>query len=125
MIPYDELCEALARYRTRHGMANGPSASPQRVQAPVASATPAYTPPAYSPPAYSPPAGYAAQPARGASGEYPAQPAAFVPVATRDDYAGGPAPDDRTDIHTAAAPREDSTGEIDIDTADVVEEDDV
>jgi hypothetical protein len=142
MIPYDELCEALARFRTRHGMANGASASPQRPQAPVAAA-----PPAYTPPAYSPPGGYAAQAGRSGSGEHPAQPrspsgeypaasmhspsggypapAAFIPTATREDYGGGPPPDDRTDIHTPAAPREDPTGEIDIDSVDVVEEDDV
>jgi hypothetical protein len=26
MIPFDELCQALARWRTRNGMDNGPSA---------------------------------------------------------------------------------------------------
>ena len=28
MIPFEELCEALARWRSRNGMENGPSARP-------------------------------------------------------------------------------------------------
>jgi hypothetical protein len=30
MIPFEELCDALARWRSRNGLANGPSAQPPK-----------------------------------------------------------------------------------------------
>jgi hypothetical protein len=42
MIPYEELCEALARWREKNGMLNGPSARPpQGLVAPPPSPAPA------------------------------------------------------------------------------------
>ena len=102
MIPYEELCEALARWRSRQGMVNGPSARPPQgaVLAAPAAATPAWTP---------------------AAAEVPGQKTAVTPnplgFAADGDLA--------TDAHAPAPslPGQDSTGEIDLDNVLLVDED--
>jgi hypothetical protein len=117
MIPYAELCEALARWRTRQGLANGPSARPSMSMAAVAAAAPPVP--------------------EDTSTSVHVAPAATVDhthtntdavAALDDDPAAGDDP--ATSEHVAAPPArvrssrmgDESTGELDIDSVDLIDE---
>ncbi len=111
MIPYAELCEALARWRTRQGLANGPSARPSM-------SMPAVTPPV----------------AEDTSTSVHVAPATLDNTNTNTDAVAAieddPAMDPPTAEHVAPPPArvrtarmgDESTGELDIDSVDLIDE---
>ena len=91
MIPYEDLCAALARWRAGRGLANGPSATPP---APLENPT-----------------------LPGDRTVVVAAPMAFAAATTLET---APPDDGPTGLHDAAPER---TGEVDLDSKDVLDED--
>lgn len=102
MIAYEELCDALARWRAKNGMGNGPSSRPMR-------SAPAIPVQAAPPPAPVAPAFVMANTAP----ELDAEDETSTHLA---------APEVPLDVAPLTPKREDSTSEIDIDGIDVLEE---
>ncbi len=100
MIPYEELCEALAQWRSKNGLANGPSA--KMPQGPVIAAPP----PAFA-------AAHTDESPLGAPDAVTASP----PTAPED-------PDAPTGVHAAAPPEPgETTNEIELESMLVRDED--
>lgn len=118
MIAYEELCDALARWRSKNGLPGSPSARPMRVSGGMAAVAP---PP---PPTSRPPAAFV----QSSTQEVDPADVDAEPLGEIDDGYAEAGSDDATatavPIVDAPPKREDSTSEIDIDGLDVVEEND-
>lgn len=93
MIPYEDLCSALARWRSGRGLANGPSATPP--------------PPLENPPS------------PGDRTVVAAAPPGFVAAPTLET---APPDEGPTGLHVVAP---ETTGELDLDSMDVIDDEDV
>jgi hypothetical protein len=109
MIPYDELCASLARWREKNGLTNGPSA--RMPQGPVVAAPP---PPAFEP---------------AVTDEMAAGPPTTVGPNPLAALAAPPEPDadDPTGLHQAAPARvaSEHTNEIELEGMLVVDDDEL
>lgn len=129
MIPYEELCEALARWRARQGMNAGAarrrSAPPRSGPVDEESTRVAHGADAANRRGAGAVAGYASYPPDAdLAGDAALPPGHDPPVSA--DYVGDDATaiQDMASIEPRRPTREDSTNEIDIDSLDVVDEQD-
>src|SRR5262249_3218312 len=128
MIAYEELCEALARWRSRNGLENGPSARPpQGVVVPPAmtagaatsqgTAAQGGTAATFLPPAFG-------SPAFGSPGFAPATTEETLVAESKTTVAPNPLAHHEEDGVPTGVPRE-TTNDLDLENVVLVDEDDV